>query len=766
MTDSTTNVTRTVSVDKRQDGNVLKTTTTTTTTTVTKTTVPKAKKAIAPGGTEVSYDSHAILINGKRFIFISAAIHYPRSTPAMWPKMMEKAKAAGVNCIETYLFWNLHEHDKGKFDFTEELDFLHFFKCAQDAGLYVIVRIGPYICAETNYGGYPAWLRDIPDIEIRTNSEPYKAEMERWVRMVGGMLRPTLAPNGGPVILLQIENEYNLVAKRNGEKGQAYLKWAIELAQSLELDVPWVMCLGGMPGAIETINGHYGHVFMKELREQRPNQPMIWTENWPGWYDTFTTPHRVRSAENIAYGVARFIAEGGTGVNYYMYHGGTNFGRVASFLQTTSYDYGAPLDEFGFDTTKSRHLADFHSLIFSNAELLLSIEHAPAGVSIGENCLQFTYGDHLSFLCNDAVEGTEPVPVEVSLPGSTEKFKYVLHGRTVLVVDAKTGALLYDSMNVRPESSIKREWRPSNVALSWNQWAEPLPANRPQIAAAAVTAEDPVEMLVLTNDRTDYTWYTTTLPAGAKSIKFNGISDVFHIFVNDKYVASTRPNLDENRTPVDGADFIHEFELPALGEASTLTVLVTAIGLIRGDWMIGDTNMVNEKKGIWGITEVLVQDSTQPVVLKNWKMYPYLVGEALGLNSPNATAVASVLPVTPVSPVEPGLPRWYISQTFDVSLDDESIGFVLNVASLYKGTIYINGRSVGRHFVTPTFPSAPAFDWLVQAVTEEKPGPPVQTRYHLPREWLKPTGNTLVILEEGAKEVDVSKVSIDLWTLA
>ncbi|KAJ3133554.1 60S ribosomal protein L5 [Physocladia obscura] len=167
----------------------------------------------------------------------------------MWPKMMKKAKAAGVNCIETYLFWNLHEKVKGKHDFTGNLDFLHFNQCAQDA----VVSIGPHICAETNYGGYRAWLRDIPGIEIRTNSQPHKKEMEKWVRVVGNMLRPTLAPNGEPVILLQIENEYNLVAKRNGEEGQKYLAWAIQLAQSLTLNVPWVMCLEGMSGAIETI---------------------------------------------------------------------------------------------------------------------------------------------------------------------------------------------------------------------------------------------------------------------------------------------------------------------------------------------------------------------------------------------------------------------------------------------------------------------------------------------------------------------------------
>ena len=159
--------------------------------------------------TTVNYDHRAVSINGKRTLLLSGAIHYPRSTPAMWPQLMQQSRQAGLNTIETYVFWNLHERQRGVFDFSERLDLLRFCQVAQEQGLYVILRVGPYICAETNYGGFPAWLRDVPGIRMRTFNQPFMREMERWVRMVTDYLRPMFAPRGGPIILFQLENEYN-----------------------------------------------------------------------------------------------------------------------------------------------------------------------------------------------------------------------------------------------------------------------------------------------------------------------------------------------------------------------------------------------------------------------------------------------------------------------------------------------------------------------------------------------------------------------------
>jgi beta-galactosidase len=199
--------------------------------------------------TTVNYDHRAVSINGKRILLLSGAIHYPRSTPAIWPQLMQQSRQAGLNTIETYVFWNLHERLRGVFDFSERLDLLRFCQVAQEHGLYVILRVGPYICAETNYGGFPAWLRDVPGIRMRTFNQPFMREMERWVRMVTDYLRPMFAPRGGPIILFQLENEYNMIAKIYGEDGQRYLQWVSKLAHDLHdsyFHVPGGCCW--MPG--------------------------------------------------------------------------------------------------------------------------------------------------------------------------------------------------------------------------------------------------------------------------------------------------------------------------------------------------------------------------------------------------------------------------------------------------------------------------------------------------------------------------------------
>ncbi|HEU5087113.1 MAG TPA: beta-galactosidase family protein, partial [Roseiflexaceae bacterium] len=334
--------------------------------------------------TTLAYDQRAVMLDGRRTLLLSGAIHYPRSTPAMWDEMMQRSKAAGLNTIETYVFWNLHEEQRGVFDFSGRLDLLHFCRLAQKQGLYVILRIGPYICAEINYGGFPAWLRDVPGIELRTLNEPYMREMERWVRLLCDYLHTMFAPNGGPIIMAQIENEYNLIAPSYGDQGQRYLAWSIELGQSLNLGVPWVMCVGGMPGAIETLNGFFVHHEIDAHHAKHPDQPALWTEHWPGWYDVWGQPHHLRTPESVAYGAARFVAAGGTGINYYMWHGGTNFGREAMYLQTTSYDYTAPLDEVGQETTKSRHLARLHGVLWQYERAIVDNRRAEAQ-ALGEH---------------------------------------------------------------------------------------------------------------------------------------------------------------------------------------------------------------------------------------------------------------------------------------------------------------------------------------------------------------------------------------------
>ena len=147
----------------------------------------------------VSYDSRAVTIDGKRTLLLSGAVHYPRSTPDTWPGLMKRLRDDGINTVDTYVFWNLHERRRGVYDFSERLDVRRFCEVAQAHGLYVMLRVGPYICSETNYGGIPAWLRDVPGMRMRTDNEPFKREMARWVRFVAGYMKGLFAPEGGPI---------------------------------------------------------------------------------------------------------------------------------------------------------------------------------------------------------------------------------------------------------------------------------------------------------------------------------------------------------------------------------------------------------------------------------------------------------------------------------------------------------------------------------------------------------------------------------------
>ncbi|MCS6831641.1 MAG: beta-galactosidase, partial [bacterium] len=410
----------------------------------------------------IGYDHRAVTIDGKRTLLLSGAIHYPRSTPGMWRSLMQHSKEAGLNAIETYVFWNLHERRRGVYDFSDRLDLRRFLDTTQEFGLYVILRIGPYICAETNYGGLPAWLRDVPGIQMRTDNEPFLREMGRWVRFLCDYLRPYFAPNGGPIILAQIENEYGNIAWRYGEEGERYLKRLAEMAEALQVGVPWVMCKGSAPGIIETINAFYAHPLLDEYFTQYPDKPALWTEHWPGWYDLWGYPHNRRTPENVAYAAARFFAAGGTGMNYYMWHGGTNFDRDGSFLQTTSYDYDAPLDEYGLPTTKMYHLARLHRILQDYADVLVESERARPE-TLEEGVLVYAYqhaGRSLVFLCHDDPQHE----VTVSYEGR----RHTLPPQSVTLIG--DGQPLMNTAQVEPQCVVERRMKPCDTQLSPFQW--------------------------------------------------------------------------------------------------------------------------------------------------------------------------------------------------------------------------------------------------------------------------------------------------------
>jgi beta-galactosidase len=331
----------------------------------------------------VTYDRKAVIINGQRRILLSGSIHYPRSTPEMWPDLIQKAKDGGLDVIQTYVFWNGHEPSPGQYYFEDRYDLVKFIKVVQQAGLYVHLRIGPYVCAEWNFGGFPVWLKYVPGMVFRTDNEPFKAAMQKFTEKIVRMMKEEklFETQGGPIILSQIENEYGPIEWEIGAPGKAYTKWVAEMAQGLSTGVPWIMCKqDDAPNSIiNTCNGFY----CENFKPNSDNKPKMWTENWTGWFTEFGGAVPYRPAEDIALSVARFIQNGGSFINYYMYHGGTNFDRTAGEFIATSYDYDAPLDEYGLPREpKYSHLKRLHKVIKLCEPALVSAD--PTVTSLGD----------------------------------------------------------------------------------------------------------------------------------------------------------------------------------------------------------------------------------------------------------------------------------------------------------------------------------------------------------------------------------------------
>ncbi|KAG9160089.1 hypothetical protein Leryth_005803 [Lithospermum erythrorhizon] len=184
--------------------------------------------------------------------------------------------------------------------------------------MYMFLRIGPYVCAEWNFGGFPVWLRDVPGVEFRTNNAPFKEEMQRFVKKIVDMMlaESLFSWQGGPIIMAQIENEYGNLESSFGSKGKEYMQWAAQMAVGLGAGVPWVMCrqTDAPEFIIDSCNAYYCDGFQPNSNKK----PILWTENWDGWYTDWgeRLPHR--PVEDIAFAVARFFQRGGSFMNYYM----------------------------------------------------------------------------------------------------------------------------------------------------------------------------------------------------------------------------------------------------------------------------------------------------------------------------------------------------------------------------------------------------------------------------------------------------------------
>ncbi|MBQ9465879.1 MAG: beta-galactosidase [Muribaculaceae bacterium] len=301
-------------------------------------------------------------LDGQPFIIKAAELHYPRIPRPYWEHRIKMCKALGMNTICLYVFWNVHEQVEGTFDFTGQNDVAEFCRLAQRHGMWVIVRPEPYVCAEWEMGGLPWWLLKA-DIPLRSCDKRFIDHVRRFENEVGRQLAPLTINNGGPIIMVQVENEMGSygtdpeyvaavrdIVRQAGFNGVTLFQcdWSSNFEQNALPDLLWTMNFG---------TGSDVDKEFARLRELRPRTPLMCSEYWSGWFDKWGAAHETRPADEMVAGVSHML-EGGISFSLYMTHGGTSFGHWAGANSpgyapdVTSYDYDAPINEWGLPTDK------------------------------------------------------------------------------------------------------------------------------------------------------------------------------------------------------------------------------------------------------------------------------------------------------------------------------------------------------------------------------------------------------------------------------
>ncbi|MBP5340362.1 MAG: beta-galactosidase [Prevotella sp.] len=303
------------------------------------------------------------LLNGQPFVVKAAEVHYPRIPRPYWEHRIQMCKALGMNAVCIYIFWNIHEQREGEFDFTGNSDVAEFCRLAQKNGLYVIVRPGPYVCAEWEMGGLPWWLLKKKDIRLRERDPYFMERVKIFEQKVGEQLKPLTIQNGGPIIMVQVENEYGSYGEDKpyvseirdclrGIYGKELALFQCDWSSNFEKngldDLTWTMNFG--TGA--NIDDQF-----RRLGQLRPNAPKMCSEFWSGWFDKWGARHETRPAKDMVDGMDEMLSKG-ISFSLYMTHGGTSFGHWAGANSpgfapdVTSYDYDAPINEYGLVTPK------------------------------------------------------------------------------------------------------------------------------------------------------------------------------------------------------------------------------------------------------------------------------------------------------------------------------------------------------------------------------------------------------------------------------
>ncbi|KAJ8435204.1 hypothetical protein Cgig2_028390 [Carnegiea gigantea] len=696
------------------------------------------------GALQVAYDSRALKLDGERKLIISGSIHYPRSTPEMWPDLVKNAKEGGLNAIETYIFWNAHEPLYRQYNFEGNLDFVRFFKTIQNEGLYAILRIGPYVCAEWDYGGFPMWLHNMPGIKLRTNNEVYKKEMQTFTTLIVDMAKNAslFASQGGPIILAQIENEYGNIYDKYGEEGKEYIKWAAQMAVNQKISEPWIMCQqsDAPPPMINTCNGYYCDSFTPT----RNDVPKMFTENWSGWFKQWGQRNPHRTAEDLAYSVARFFQKGGALMNYYMYHGGTDFGRTAGPMMATTYDYDAPLDEYGnLNQPKWGHLKQLHDTILSVEKILTHGDVRTENLTATVEATIYSLGGNSTCFITNVDEKNDAT---VSFQAKT----YFVPAWSVSILP-DCNQETYNTAKVNVQTTVlaqksedyNLDQEPERLQWSWRSEGFRHLKN-PDSLTDAIKANKLMDQKEVANDTSDYLWYMTSVTLNDGDallgkpvyLQVNTSGHILHAFVNEKYVGSK-----------DGWAFKFEQPINLVKGVNKIALLSVTVGFPNYGAFFD-----LEAHGVTGPV-VLSSNASSTTITKDLSnnQWTYKVGIE-GEQRKFFTGQIARRQWRNQELIFNRRFTWY-KATFKTPVGTNPV--VLDFNGLNKGHAWVNGNSIGRYWVSklaPTEGCSSTCDYRGKYYAEKCNtgcGKPTQRWYHVPRSFLSDSGeNTLILFEE------------------
>jgi len=417
------------------------------------------------------------LLDEEPIQLICGEMHYPRIPKEYWRDRLKRAKAMGLNTVSAYVFWNFHERQPGQFDFEGQADLAQFIRLAQEEELYVILRPGPYVCAEWDFGGYPSWLLKEKGMVYRSNDERFLVACERYINRLGEELGELTIENGGPILMVQVENEY-------GSYGddKVYLGKLRDMIQKAGFNVPLMTCdgagqmeAGHVPGALPTVNGAVGEDIFKSVDKCIPGGPYFVAEFYPAWFDVWGIPHSYREYRKPT-AQLEWMVKNDVSVSIYMFHGGTNFGYTNGANtaygyapQPTSYDYDAPLGEYGNAYPKYYAFRGVLQKHLYKDEPLPEVPVANPVIELPE--LELTGSAPLSAAFGERINSVQPFSME----DVNQDFGYIHYETTIkkpvkgqlTIKDVRDYAVVL--LNGQQVGSLDRRHRQSSIDIDVNE---------------------------------------------------------------------------------------------------------------------------------------------------------------------------------------------------------------------------------------------------------------------------------------------------------